>query len=101
VTEGREEACQDAHDGGLARAVGAEQPDDLATLDVERDVIHRDGRTELLAQVLDVDHAPIVILFRVEGQTRFTPEDVGYAAGNSLATSLAAVFEFDDEKRFM
>jgi hypothetical protein len=40
---GREEAGQDAHRGGLAGAVGAEEADDLALFHLEGDVVHGDS----------------------------------------------------------
>src|SRR5262249_39790806 len=57
----REEPRGDAHDRRLAGAIRAEEPDDLAPLDVKRDVVHRDGGAELLSQPFDSDHVSLVI----------------------------------------
>ena len=54
---GLEQAGEDGDGGGLAGAVGAEQAEDLALFDGERDVVDRDralGRVELLAEAFDL-----------------------------------------------
>ena len=54
---GREETGQDAHGRTLARAVGAEEPDDLPSGNVEGDPVHRQDRAKAFGDVLDLDHA--------------------------------------------
>ena len=53
---GRQEAGQDAHGGALARAVGAEQADDLAAPDREGDIRYRGVARVALGQVGDFNH---------------------------------------------
>jgi hypothetical protein len=43
--------------GGLAGAVWAEEPEDLAGTHVQRQIGHRDGCAELLAQRVGLDHS--------------------------------------------
>ena len=52
----REEPGDHPHRGGFARAVGPEEPKDLAALDAERDVVDGLLGAELLHQILDCDH---------------------------------------------
>src|SRR5262249_30855815 len=52
----RQEAGQDAHRRRLARAVRAEEADDLAALEPEAHVVHREVGAESPREVLDVDH---------------------------------------------
>ena len=49
-------AGQDAHGGGLAGAVGAEEAPDLPFLHPEGNVVDRQHAGELLGQVFDLDH---------------------------------------------
>src|SRR5438093_2740063 len=51
----REQAAQHADGRGLARAVGAEDAEDLAGGDVERDAVHRREVAEALGEALDLD----------------------------------------------
>jgi hypothetical protein len=60
---GLQETGQHAQRGGLAGAVGTEQPQDLASLDVERDLVHRADIIEILGKVFDTDHS-IALLVR-------------------------------------
>ena len=46
---------EDAHAGGLAGPVGAEEADEFAGLDLEGDVVHGQDGAVVLGQVLDVD----------------------------------------------
>ena len=61
---GRVQAEDDPHRGGLARAVGADEPGDLTGLHGERHPVQGDGRPEPLAQPVDfdgrVDHATVL-----------------------------------------
>ena len=52
---GRHQRGQHADERALAGAVGSEQAEDLAALDLEADVIHRQQRAETLADAFDVD----------------------------------------------
>jgi hypothetical protein len=52
---GREQAAHDADGGGLARAVGAEEADDLAFRHRHRDVVDNGLVAEALDQPMDVD----------------------------------------------
>ena len=51
-----ENAEDHVDDRGLARAVGAEQPDDLVALDLERNPIHRHGVAVAFAQIRQRKH---------------------------------------------
>jgi hypothetical protein len=53
---GRHVARQDAHGRGLAGPVGAEEAEDLALVDAERDVVDRGDAAVLLGEVLNLDH---------------------------------------------
>ena len=58
---GVEDPRQEAHDGGLPRAVGPHQAEDLPFLDGERQPVHGDGAAEDAAQALGADrlrHGP-------------------------------------------
>ena len=58
---GPQDRGEDAHGGGLARAVGTKQPEDGAGRDREVDPVEGDDRTEPLSQIFDDDgvrHAP-------------------------------------------
>jgi len=52
---GLAESLEDLHGGGLPGAVRAEDAEDLALGDLERDVPHRHGVAVALGQVLDLD----------------------------------------------
>ena len=54
----REQAAQHADRRGLARAVGAEDAEDLAGADREADVVHGDDVAKALDQATDLDDAP-------------------------------------------
>ena len=56
AVRGRQEAREDPHRGGLARAVGAEEPHHLALLHRERDVVDREQVPVALAEPLGLDH---------------------------------------------
>ena len=56
---GRQRAGEEVEDRALARAVGPDQPDDLAPLDRERDVVHGGEAAEALGQPLDGQHGAI------------------------------------------
>src|SRR5439155_14885702 len=49
------EGGEDAHGGGLAGAVGADEAEDLAGGEGERDVAHGAGGAVVLAEVVDLD----------------------------------------------
>ena len=51
-----QESDQHADGGGLARAVGAEEPEDFSGADFEVHVVHRHEIPELLGQLLGLDH---------------------------------------------
>src|SRR5262249_9294336 len=53
---GRHEAGQDPHGCRLARAVRAEEADDLALLDREGDVLDGRNRPVALGEAIDLDH---------------------------------------------
>ena len=53
---GRDEAREHAHGGGLARAVGPEEAEDLAPFERERDPGHGPFRAEMFFQVFDFYH---------------------------------------------
>ena len=53
---GREQAAQHAERGRLAGAVGPEQAEDLAALDLEADVIDGGESAEPPDQIVDLDH---------------------------------------------
>ncbi len=53
----RNESGHHAHGGGFARAVRPQETQHLAALDRERDVVHRELRTERLGEIFDFDHA--------------------------------------------
>jgi hypothetical protein len=53
---GGHEAEEHAQRGGLARAVGAEEPDDAASLDGEGDVVDGGQTGEALGEAVDLDH---------------------------------------------
>ncbi len=55
---GRQQAGEHLHGGGLAAAVGAEEAEDLPTLDTEADVIDRDEVAETTGQALGLDGDP-------------------------------------------
>src|SRR5262245_24145923 len=81
---GREKAREDTHDRRLARPVGPEQADHLASLDPKRHVLDGDRGTELLAQTLDFDHSRQVINgSRAVGQTEFQGDRRRRGPGNS------------------
>jgi hypothetical protein len=50
------ETCEDAHESGLAAAVGADQTDALACTDVEIDVFENGLDTEILLKIMDTKH---------------------------------------------
>src|SRR5438309_1615992 len=52
-----DEAGDHVEDGGLARAVGSDQPSDAAGLDGDRALVHRDDAAESLRQVVDPQQA--------------------------------------------
>ena len=53
----REQRRQHLDGGGLAGAVGAEEREDLARGDVERDVVDRCDLAERLHQIMNMNHA--------------------------------------------
>src|SRR5688572_14206436 len=57
---GRHEGGENAHDGALARTIGAEQADDLATPHRKRNIGHRDAAGVALGEVYDLDHQSVV-----------------------------------------
>src|SRR5262249_22946601 len=62
VAGGRtEQSGQHPDGGGLPGAVGPEQPEHLARLDVEVEPLHRGPRTELLGQRADLGTAQSVV----------------------------------------
>src|SRR5207247_6943946 len=72
---------QDADGGGLARPVGAEEPEDLSPRDLERDVVDGAGTVRVdLHQVLDVDQI---------GHFVFTPFEGSIPSISVLTTSRA------------
>ena len=50
-----QQTAQHPDGGGFARAVGAEEAEDLAALDVQVDMIHGDEAAEAFHQVVDFD----------------------------------------------
>jgi hypothetical protein len=50
------EAEDDPHGGGLAGAVGAQEPGDAARFDLERQPVHGQGRPVALGQLAHLDH---------------------------------------------
>ena len=53
---GREQTDGHVDGGGLSRAVGAEEAEDAAARDVQRETVHRDDRAELLAEIAEREH---------------------------------------------
>ena len=53
---GGEVAREDVHGGGLTRAVGAQEADDLALADGEADVVHGAVGAVVFDQMLDLNH---------------------------------------------
>ena len=56
AVRGRHVAGEDAHRGGLARAIGAKESQDLALLDRETDVVYGCDAAVAFGEVLDLDH---------------------------------------------
>src|SRR6202012_6069215 len=81
ATIGPLDAHDELHHGGLARSVRADQAEDFAGTDAERDVLDRDQSAKAFGQVLDLErhaHAQALSLLRVsrpkqpEGKTSTT-----------------------------
>ena len=66
---GRHVAGDDAHRAGLARAVRTEEPENLAFLDAETDVVDRGDAAVAFREVLDLDHWNSVTFFRIVSRT--------------------------------
>ena len=64
---GRHVAGQDAHRRRLAGAVGSEEPENLAALDPEADVVDRGDAAVAFREVLNLDHKELLFL-RVANQ---------------------------------
>ena len=77
---GRAEALQDLDGGGLAGAVGPENGDDLAAVDLEVDAAHDLAVAVGLAQAADADHRRALGAAGGRGDGRF--EGVREHAGN-------------------
>ena len=58
---GGEVAREDVHGGGLTRAVGPEEADDLALADGEADVVHGAVGAVVLDQMFDLDHGCFIL----------------------------------------
>ena len=58
---GRQEARQYPHRGGLAGAIRSQKADDLASLDLERDVIHSGVAGVPLGKILHINHRFFVL----------------------------------------
>src|SRR5262249_54575438 len=85
---GLEQPAQHADGGGLARAVGAEDAEDLAGADVEGDVVDRPDRPETLGQPADLDRR-LVAHRRASGGTAVLPSPGGPALSEPRAGSIA------------
>jgi hypothetical protein len=55
TTVGKEEGGEDAEKGRLPRTVGADEPEQLATIDLERDTVERAHRPERAYEIADDD----------------------------------------------
>src|SRR5205823_97700 len=69
---GVQETAHHREGGGLARAVGADQAVAGSALDVERDVVDRDLRAEVLADVANLDR--VLAHTSLARSTRYDPE---------------------------
>ena len=54
--DGRQEAREDAHGGGLPGAVWPEKAHDLPLFDLERDIVYSDSAGVSLGETFDFDH---------------------------------------------
>ena len=78
---GRQVAGQDAHGGGLACAVWAEEAHDLSAIGAEGDLLQRGRRTVVAREVIDLDHHLSRVPGRHSGTSRLGNKDPGQAAG--------------------